>query len=147
MATGSTVLLLLSRCRCEQLCIFPAGDRVKAPGSLMLWSSIPINKQVSKRGQITVKPSKDGCVWNNPRRQVNQRDPHPTLGSVSGFTKVQGLGLYRYPPRCSKCCCCYSGQDLKVGKKLHLKNKQIFAVKYFIVLPFFCSIPFYLALT
>lgn len=39
---------------------------VKAPRSLKLCCSIQINKQVSKRGQIAVKPPKDSCCWNNP---------------------------------------------------------------------------------
>lgn len=70
---------------------------MKATGSLKLWSSILINKQVSKRGQITVKPSKDGCVWNNPRRQVNQRDPDPTLGSL-GLPKSKVLAYMGIHP-------------------------------------------------
>lgn len=54
-------------------CASSPSNTVKAPGSLKLRWKILVNKQVSKRGQITVKPSKDGCCWNKPWRLESQR--------------------------------------------------------------------------
>lgn len=50
-------------CPNVQVCSSPFCDTVKAPCSLKLCCTILINKQVSKRGQVTVKLSKDGYYW------------------------------------------------------------------------------------
>lgn len=128
---------------------------MKAPGSLKLFCTIPINKQVSKRGQITVKPNKDGCCWNNPWRLENQRAflfpkslfLYPTQGSLSGLTHVHPtwcLGSCREPPRPYSSCCGCSNCARNVGgrkcqiyvdicsEKLYWSSDEFFL---------FCSIP------
>lgn len=120
---------------------FPPRDTVKAPGSLKLCCTILINKQVSKRGQITVKPSKDGCCWNNPRRLESQRVLllpkfffiYRIQGSVSGLTQVHPawwLGSCGEPPRSYNYYCCCPDCAWNVGgKKYHLEDMWIFAVE------------------
>lgn len=119
-------------------CASSPSDTVKAPGSLKLCSTILINKQVSKRGQITVKPSKDGCCWNKPWWLENQRalllpESLPNKMSVSELTQVHPawcLSSCGEPPRSysSYCCCSNCARNLG-GRKCHHKYFWIFAVK------------------
>lgn len=124
-----------SWCRCEQLCIFP---QPYSESTFKLRCTIQINKQVSKRGQITVKPTKDGCSWNNPW--------WPDFPSPSIFTQLKGQCL-GHPAPCVGSCgeppsssyCYYSNCARNVGGSAtsnicgHLQGK--------IVLILFCSVP------
>lgn len=125
----------------ESSCASSPHDTVKAPGGLKLCCTILINKQVSKRGQITVKPSKDGYCWNNPRRQESRRALllpelfflYAVQGSVSGLTQVHPawwLGSCWEPPRsCNYYCCCPDYAWNVGGKQSDLKAMWMFAVE------------------
>lgn len=116
----------------------PSVVQWKHLASLKLCCTIQINKQVSKRGQITVKPTKDSCSWNNPWRL--------DFPGSSFSTQIKGqcqgrpawcVGSCGEPPRSSYSyyynCAWNVGGSATSNISGHLQWK--------IVLILFCSVP------